>query len=228
MREMSRAPRVLAVALSFWGCAHAGHEEGLASDAGGVSSQLPDAQEPSQVTAPLDASALPGDGSVDATPDASDAAGNVAPALPLVSSTRWQVLGPEADPFDDRPALVQCDAASYAPELLAAEPVFGVDTGGCSYITVSQPSLAAAAEGTAFRARIWHFALEAQEPATAHVSVRAGDLTLVDRRVPIPGPGALILVEGLLTAPIAAGTPIYFHLHNHGANSWAFVELSVR
>jgi len=49
---------------------------------------------------------------------------------------------------------------------------------------------------------------------------------LLDTRVAIPAPGGLIKSELRIDRPIAAGAPIYFHLHNHGQNSWALVEVS--
>jgi hypothetical protein len=112
------------------------------------------------------------------------------------------------------------------PELLGAEPVFSVDTGACTYITARQPALRDVAQGETLVARVWHFALNAGEAAEAHVALRIGDTTVLDQTVPIPSAGGLIAVSETAPRAFEAGTPVFFHLHNHGDNSWSLVELS--
>jgi hypothetical protein len=46
-------------------------------------------------------------------------------------------------------------------------------------------------------------------------------------RVPIPSGSGLLSPEWLASRELPAGTPVHFHLHNHGANSWSLIELSV-
>ena len=46
------------------------------------------------------------------------------------------------------------------------------------------------------------------------------------KRLPIPAEGGLIVKEVRATSAIPAGSTVFFHLHNHGMNSWALVELS--
>jgi hypothetical protein len=130
------------------------------------------------------------------------------------------------DPFMDRPLDATCPDGAYHPELLATEPVFSVDTGGCRYLTARQPTLRAVAAGETLVLRVWHFALNAGESAMAHVAVRVGDAVLLDTTVAIPSAGGLLRVEQVAPDPVPEGTAVYFHLHNHGDNSWSFVELS--
>lgn len=158
-----------------------------------------------------------------------DAAAAIAAAKPrgeLVVHDSWEIVSAEEDPFPDRPSDVVCPDDSHMPELLGAEPVFSVDTGGCSYLTARQRSLRAVERGETLIARVWHFALDAGEPAEAHVALRIGDSDALDQTVPIPSEGGLIAVSNLAMRAYEAGTPIYFHLHNHGDNSWSLVELS--
>jgi hypothetical protein len=56
--------------------------------------------------------------------------------------------------------------------------------------------------------------------------IRVDGLSVLDERIPIPKPGGLIVRELRVERDIPAGAPVYFHLHNHGANSWALVEVS--
>jgi hypothetical protein len=148
------------------------------------------------------------------------------PRGPLIEPDAWEIVSAADDPFPDRLPDASCPDGTHMPELLGAEPVFSVDTGDCTYITARQPALRDVVKGETLVARVWHFALYADEPAEAHVALRIGDTTVLDQTVPIPSEGGLIAVEDTAVSSFAAGTPIYFHLHNHGDNSWSLVELS--
>jgi hypothetical protein len=145
----------------------------------------------------------------------------------LALPERWSLLDATADPFSDRPAVVDCPMAGVTPETLSDERVLGVETGWCNYLTASQPTLRAVAAGEEIKVRLWHFELFASEPAEAHAAVLVDGLAVLDERVPIPGPGGLIVRKVVAARAIPAGATAYFHLHNHGANSWALVEVSV-
>jgi hypothetical protein len=131
-----------------------------------------------------------------------------------------------ADPFDDRPPNVDCSTAGVAAETLSGERVLGVETGLCNYLTATQPTQRAVAARELIKVRLWHFELSAPEPAEAHVCVLIDGLRILDERVPIPQAGGLIVRRSVAERAIPAGAPVYFHLHNHGANSWALVEVS--
>jgi hypothetical protein len=158
-----------------------------------------------------------------------DAAASLPPArerTSLVDSSTWQVMSATDDPFADRPEDAACPEGAYMPEFLSEEPVFSVDTGGCTYLTAQQRTLRHVAAGETLVLRVWHFSLNAGESAMAHVAVRIGEKTLLDTTVPIPAPGGLLNVEQVAPESIPEGAAVYFHLHNHGDNSWSFVELS--
>jgi hypothetical protein len=144
------------------------------------------------------------------------------PTLP----NRWQLLDAGADPFPDRPALVDCAPAGVLPENLSGEDVLGVETGLCGYLTAQQPTQRAVAIGEVLKVRLWHFELAAPDPAEARALLEVDGLRVLDERIPIPSPGGLIVRQLRVERAIPAGAPVYFHLHNHGANSWALVELS--
>jgi hypothetical protein len=145
---------------------------------------------------------------------------------PLVDWNAWELVSASEDPFDDRPADPSCPTGAYMPEVLSGEDVFSVNTGACSYITARQPALRDVEQGESLVARVWHFALNASESATGHVSLRLGESTLLDETVPIPSPGGLLAIQQVADSAFPEGTPVYFHLHNHGDNSWSLVELS--
>jgi hypothetical protein len=146
--------------------------------------------------------------------------------VPLVDHADWKLLDSADDPFADRPPEVQCDPTGAASELLGGEDSFGVDTGTCGYATVRQPSRDYVAEGETLRIRLWHFTLTAPAPAEGHAVVQLDDTTLLDEHVAIPATGALIKREIKAPRAFPAGVPVLFHIHNHGDNSWALVEVS--
>jgi len=144
----------------------------------------------------------------------------------LLVPERWSPVAAAEDPFIDRPAVVSCPAQAVVAELLSGESVFGIDTGTCNYVTAFQRTSRAVAVGQTIEVRLWHFELVAPEPAEGHAALVVDGLRILDERVPIPQAGGLITKELRVEQPIAAGSQAFFHLHNHGANSWALVEVS--
>ena len=146
--------------------------------------------------------------------------------VPLVDHTAWERLAPELDPFTDRPGNVTCADEATAFELLSEEAAYGVDTGLCNYLTARQRAREHVAMGERIIVRLWHFALSAPEPADAHAAVALDGEPLLDERIPIPSHGGLIQREVVAGRAFDKGSPVLFHLHNHGDNSWALVEVS--
>jgi hypothetical protein len=167
-------------------------------------------------------------------PLAADAAAPSAPPGPpphatrisLIDPTRWTQLSQGEDPFADRLPEVACAPDAAVPEVLSETLAYGVDTGRCNYLTARQTTLTHVAAGESVVIRLWHFELDAPNPGEAHAVALLDGLPLLDRRIPIPSPGGLVKVEVPIDRAIAAGAPVHFHLHNHGANSWALVEVS--
>lgn len=146
--------------------------------------------------------------------------------LNLVLPELWTLLDASTDPFDDRPAVVDCLAASVAPEILSAERVLGVETAFCNYLTAVQPTVREIAPGEIIKVRLWHFELSAPEPAEAHAVLAIDGVEVLNERIPIPQPGGLIVKQARAERAVPTGAPVFFHLHNHGGNSWALVEVS--
>jgi hypothetical protein len=159
--------------------------------------------------------------------DAGETGGGAAGAGPLIDHGLWRMVTKDEDPFDDQSAQARCEITGVMTELLAEEQVFSVDTGLCNYLTVVQQTQRDIAVGERIKIRLWHFALSAPEPAEAHAAVMVDGMLALDERVPIPAQGGLLTREFRVERPIVRGAPVHFHLHNHGANSWSLVEVSV-
>lgn len=148
------------------------------------------------------------------------------PAAPvgadIVAPDRW-VLSEGDGAFRDRPRADDCPVWSFGEE----DGVFEVVTNGCRYGSFEQPSALAIPAGSVIDVRVHHFALFAPRAAEAHVGVATSTEVLWERRVPIPSREALIQARVEVETPIAAGEPIYFHLHNHGSNAWRLLGIGV-
>jgi hypothetical protein len=147
----------------------------------------------------------------------------------LIEHERFQLMDDAGDPFADRPAEpVTCQEWAYLAEYSAGERVFALDTDGCAYATFMQPALVDVREGDFLHTRVWHFKLVAFDPAEAHVSVTLGTPDFgLDERIAIPSvEGALLAKTWQAPRDYPAGTPVYFHVHNHGNNEYQIIELS--
>ncbi len=142
----------------------------------------------------------------------------------LVDHTLWGLTSDADDPFGDRPADPSCEASGRRVE----GDAFEVNTLLCPYLTATQPLKQAIPAGHEVELVIWHLVLVADMPAEAHVEVRIGEHVLFDKSIPIPNREAVY--QKIWTAPeaIAEGTPMYFHLHNHGYNDWKLGRVLAR
>jgi hypothetical protein len=124
-----------------------------------------------------------------------------------------------------RPEAVFCsDLAGWYLEGALVE----VDTARCNYFAASAPAPFALAAGDVLEAQVVHFDLTAPEPARAHVALLAGAEVLWEREIVVPGAGDVLPVVVELSVPVAADTPVGWHLHNHGQNHWRLSGVEVR
>jgi hypothetical protein len=131
------------------------------------------------------------------------------------------------DPFSDQAEgdPVVCQPIHYGPELEGEVLWFGIDTRDCGYITLRQPLPETLCPGDTVELRLWHFAL-----TDAPFGYRA--FLAFDRSTPawqeeITPPATGMTVEGefRVQKQVERGTPLYFHLSNHGTNSWGLLDI---
>jgi hypothetical protein len=144
---------------------------------------------------------------------------------PLIDHTEWTAANAEEDPFGDRPASVDCKAGlGWTIETLELNHTLTVDTNECNYLTAMHPLGRDLAAGTPLEVRLWHF--ELQGSGESHVAVRVGEELILDKRIPIPSQSQLVDETIPLAADRPAGTPVYFHVHNHGNNTYNFIGIT--
>ena len=139
---------------------------------------------------------------------------------------------PEDDCVDFEPTT-SCITA-YVPECLGAFTVLAVYTRMpddrvplCNWITLEQPSLRAIGAGDRVEVRGFHSRLTAPVPGEAHIGLVIGDEQVLDYRVTIPTDSVFPDVEWTAPKAYPAGTPILFHVDNHGQNEYMLIEVRV-
>ncbi len=142
---------------------------------------------------------------------------------PLVMAEAWVRATAEDDPLRaERPEDVQCDLG-WGVETGA----FEVDTELCLYGAFTQPTLAEIHAGDTIEMLILHDSLYATEPATAHLAIAFGEDTAWELEIPIPSEPGIVRPSWAAPSDVPLGTPVVFHVHNHGANNYRLIELTV-
>lgn len=176
-----------------------------------------------------------GDGADSPVPDAGaeeeDAeAPDTAPPLPetgaLINNALWQILDFGEDPFSDGPSLA-CPPLSGTDESLGGELVYAIRTERCPSLTVRQASRRAVLAGDTITVRAYNFPLTAPENATAQLVVRLGEREIFRRELPIPSDAAELSDTWTADDDYPVGTPILFHVQNHGSNEYVLIAVDV-
>ncbi len=144
----------------------------------------------------------------------------------FVDHEDWAVT--DADPWPDHaPDPIECPELAWSYETQGGEPSLEVRTDDCNYLVVEQTSIREALPGDELQFRLWHFDLVQFDPAEAHIGVQVDGRIVFEVTVPIPSSSEMISEEFAVQQAIPEGSPVVLHLHNHGANTWNMVEMSV-
>ncbi|MCC6622901.1 MAG: hypothetical protein IT385_16700 [Deltaproteobacteria bacterium] len=164
---------------------------------------------------------------------ADDAARSRCAAVPdgdrfeLVHASLWEVVGAADDPWAAlRPSDLACPADAAQAEDFAGRLTWGVDTTSCGHSTARQPLLEDACAGETLFVWVWREALTGPEGATSTLAVQLGDERVIERVTPIPAPPELLAITATFGGDHQAGEPIWFHVRNHGANSYQVIEVA--
>lgn len=143
---------------------------------------------------------------------------------PLAEKSAWVPVDAASDPLaSHRPTEVACPRGGWVVE----DTGFEIATRLCNYAMFSQPSLASVGPGDSIVAMVYHFDLIALEPATAHLALLIGERVIWEKTVEIPAKANVFNIDVPADFSAPVGTPLYFHLHNHGRNNWTLASLGV-
>lgn len=149
----------------------------------------------------------------------------------LVAHDAWDLLPPDQDPYgEERLPETRCPRlAGYKDEEFNGERSLEIVTAFCTYASLAQNSQQEIRKGDRVFLRLWHFKLTAREDfAVAHLALRIGDWELWAVSLDMPREGQLYTETFTAPRDFPKGTPILFHIHNHGANTYHLIELSLQ
>lgn len=151
----------------------------------------------------------------------------IAPSwVTLVRYDAWTGVARDVDPFvTDEAVVPTCSGPGFypEPELSWLE----IDTGECSWVTIEAAAATPVERQNRLRLVVSHYDLTAPEPAQAELELRFDNCEAWSKTVDIPGAAAVYTEEFELPCASAEGDTVFFHLHNHGQNTWQLQELSV-
>jgi hypothetical protein len=144
---------------------------------------------------------------------------------PGVSDSGWQLAPLERDPYAAYAVgRVPCEIDALTPE----EGGIDVSTEDCNYATLVQETLRAIPRGSVLVGEISWLSLASVEPATATLALRLGEREAWTRDVPVPASAQVISLSIDVGVSQPAGAPIWFHVRNHGYNSWHLGRLTLQ
>jgi hypothetical protein len=97
----------------------------------------------------------------------------------------------------------------------------------CNWLTLEQPSLRAIRAGDEVEVRARHSQLTAPVPGTATMGFVIGDEQVLEYSVAIPTDFAFPSETWTAPKDYPAGTPLLFHVDNHGANEYMLIEVNI-
>lgn len=153
---------------------------------------------------------------------------DVGQRLSLIDHEEWSKTASSDDPLGDhRPETVDCadDAVEVGP--IDGEQALSVHTSGCNYLSLSQTLRAPVEKGEELDLRVFRSALDYDSDAQAHAALLLDDSVVWEEFVDIPASESdLYLQTWEADRAYSDETEVTFHLHNHGSNTWSFIELS--
>ncbi len=139
----------------------------------------------------------------------------------LVTPNEWSIVSATEDPFGRHEKTSICPSGSYGEE----NGYFEVETDKCNYLTVTQPALIALDEGETLNLVLWHLPLGGTGVAEAYVAIQIHNRVIWEKAITLPSRALVYQESVLITEPTSTGDPVYFHVRNHGTNSWRLLSI---
>jgi len=149
-----------------------------------------------------------------------------APRPPLeIDAESWQSAAASEDPFvAEEPGRVRCSPFAFRLEAGWLE----VSTVDCNYATLVHHFAEEVLAGDVIRGEVAWATLASLKPAIGTLAFATADLgVLWSHEVSIPGNAGIVSVELTFARGAPAGTALYFHVQNHGYNTWQLSPLAL-
>jgi len=140
----------------------------------------------------------------------------------LIDNEMWEFVRAEDDPFED---FRESDSTCNPLGVMVEAGVLEVQTDVCDFVTVTQAAKVKARKGHLLDILAYHSALFSDPESTGYIAIQIGGSIVWEQSVSIPGDADVYANTMAVFPDINVGTPIYFHVHNHGANSWKLAHI---
>jgi hypothetical protein len=153
--------------------------------------------------------------------------------LSLVEPYAWSVVPESEDPFwEGRPTDTEA-CVDFWTDVESSSPIiegewFIVNTGACNYVTTVQPLLHDIPVGAELEVQMHHYGIYTGNGPYRIVVAVGGDTAWEHSTDPVPLGQSWLQDTWISPKAYLAGTPVTFHLENHGVNEWAFFDLVLR
>jgi hypothetical protein len=149
-------------------------------------------------------------------------------SVALTDNEEWTKTLSANDPWwGEDSAEELCEPTDYGPETTPIGMLFDIDTSFCGYLTVDQTLLAEVPIGDLLRVKIVQYALtESEGPYLLAVAIGEPAVTVWEMTIEVPADFQVVDVTWPAARTYLIDEPVYFHLSNHGENTWSFVNLT--
>jgi hypothetical protein len=149
-------------------------------------------------------------------------------SVALTDNEEWTKTLSAQDPWwGEDSAEELCEPMDYGPETTPIGMLFDIDTSFCGYLTVDQTLLAEVPVAELFRVKLVQYALtESEGPYLLAVAIGEPAVTVWEMTIEVPADFLVVDVTWPAARTYLVDEPVYFHLSNHGENTWSFVNLT--
>jgi hypothetical protein len=149
-------------------------------------------------------------------------------SVALTDNEEWSKTLSAQDPWwGEDSAEELCEPMDYGPETTPIGMLFDIDTSFCGYLTVDQTLLAEVPVGELFRLKLVQYALtESEGPYLLAVAIGEPPVTVWETTIEVPSDFQVFDLTWPAARTYLVDEPVYFHLSNHGENTWSFVNLT--
>jgi hypothetical protein len=144
----------------------------------------------------------------------------------VILAEAWEPVHETADALADEmpPDVRRCGEGA-----LVVEPEgFEISTDTCSWATVGQPITTVLRPGDVLDVGATHLDLWAPGEAEAVIAIGIEEVELVRWVRPIPSTATVLYDQIVLEDRFSAGETLWFHVHNHGANSYRPTRIALQ
>jgi len=143
---------------------------------------------------------------------------------PLTVAENWALAPTEGDPFGQYvDGRIPCSPFDLRREASWLE----VSTVSCNYASLLHQFSEDVPAGSVIRGQVAWATLASLAPAVGTLAFATADGVLWSHDVDIPGQADIVDVQFVLSQAALAGSGLYFHVRNHGYNTWQLGPLTL-